>query len=297
MIYYHLKRSGAHYGTCRRDVLIDEIAGKLDKDKMSKTISKSAGLMAVCAIFMLNMSVTTFFNVAKQNLAPTDPKTAAAPPAPLSDAEGSRPARARVLAFKYLMAADAVTFASSLLAALCSTFAGFSIMDRPARFLYLNITTSSLQIACLGLVAIFILAAYLAFVPVDLNIATVACVLPFVAIIPQLTAQTILMLRHTLTLLRRRFFPKLGLFFETYFPAPRFTRTTTTTVSPATKATMEAIWRCLLTAITYLLLTPITAIMRLTIAILGGRMLLPVGVLVVAFLPMHLFYITYQHKS
>jgi hypothetical protein len=178
--------------------LNDEVAGKLDKDKLSETISKSAGLMAVCAIFMLNMSVTTFFNVAKQHLAPTD--TAAAPvPVPVGAIEGWS-ARVRVRAFKALIAFDAFTFASSLLAALCSTFAGFSIMDRPTRFLYLSIAGFSLQIACLSLVAIFVLAAYLAFAPVDPHIATLACVLPLAAVTPQLMTPFILLMLHAWTI-------------------------------------------------------------------------------------------------
>ncbi|CAN6244285.1 unnamed protein product [Urochloa humidicola] len=229
LIYYHLKLSGAHYGACRRDDLKGEIQGKVDKEKLSETISKSAGLMAVCAIFMLNISVTTFFNVAKQHLTPADPNTAtvvaAAPalaPVGAGAAEG-RSARTRENTFKALIAFDAITFACSVLAAFCCTFAGFSIMDRAARFTFLSIAGFCLQIACMGVVAVFVLAAYLAFTPVDPHIATLACVLPLIAVAPQVLTPSILLIFHAWTLSHRFFqkyiLPRLKRFFGTCLPA------------------------------------------------------------------------------
>ncbi|CAL5058322.1 unnamed protein product [Urochloa decumbens] len=230
LIYYHLKLSGAHYGACRRDDLKGEIEGKLDKEKLSETISKSAGLMAVCAIFMLNISVTTFFNVAKQHLTPTDPTTAtaaatAASPAlaPVGATAEGRSARTRDHTFKALIAFDAITFACSVLAAFCCTFAGFSIMDRPARFAFLSTAGFCLQIACMGVVAVFVLAAYLAFAPVDPRIATLACVLPLIAVAPQVLTPSVLLIFHAWTLSHRFFkkhiFPRLTRFFVTSLPA------------------------------------------------------------------------------
>jgi hypothetical protein len=144
--------------------------------------------------------VTTFFNIAKQHLTPTDLNATAAPVPVVSAAEG------RVRAFKALVVFDAITFASSLLAVFCFTFAGFSITDRQVRFLCLSIAELCFPIACGSLFATFVFAANLALTPVDRHIALVFCVLPLAAFTPLLIIQTTLLLLHGRAVLRRRFF-------------------------------------------------------------------------------------------
>jgi hypothetical protein len=200
LIKYHLRLSGSDHGTYRRDLLKgeDKARGELDQDKLSESISKSAGLTAVCAIFMLNISVATFYNVAKQNLSADAVALPPPPPPPLIS-------RARGRAFRALIVSDALTFASSSLSAFCSIFAGFSTMDRPTRLVHLAIAGFSLRIACLAVVAVFVLAAYLAFAPIDPHIAAAACVLPLLAVSPQLLTPFIILLLHEQALLRRLF--------------------------------------------------------------------------------------------
>lgn len=200
LIKYHLRLSGSDHGTYRRDLLKgeDKARGELDQDKLSESISKSAGLTAVCAIFMLNISVATFYNVAKQNLSADAVALPPPPPPPLIS-------RARGRAFRALIVSDALTFASSSLSAFCSIFAGFSTMDRPTRLVHLAIAGFSLRIACLAVVAVFVLAAYLAFAPIDPHIAAAACVLPLLAVSPQLLTPFIILVLHEQALLRRLF--------------------------------------------------------------------------------------------
>ncbi|PWZ17181.1 hypothetical protein Zm00014a_024403 [Zea mays] len=200
LIKYHLRLSGSDHGTYRRDLLKgeDKARGELDQDKLSESISKSAGLTAVCAIFMLNISVATFYNVAKQNLSADAVALPPPPPPPLIS-------RARGRAFRALIVSDALTFASSSLSAFCSIFAGFSTMDRPTRLVHLAIAGFSLRIACLAVVAVFVLAAYLAFAPIDPHIAaaafivTVATVIGVIAIICGIIAAIVFAIIHFVT--------------------------------------------------------------------------------------------------
>lgn len=160
--------AGAKFGTCRKDEQY-MAAKQLDKENLSDKLTKFAGPMAVCAIFMLNISVAAFFSIAKSYLPSADPNAAPAP-APMAVSNSKR-------AFKALIISDTIAFSSAALAAFCSTFAALSVMDRPMRLLYLRTGGTALQIASMAVVAVFILAVYLAFGPVDSTLPTVAGVL------------------------------------------------------------------------------------------------------------------------
>lgn len=135
LLYHHLWLVGADFGARRRDDLVAEMAESQPddmKEKLSETMTKTAGVMAVCAIFMLNIAVTAFFNVAKP---------------------GTRSG-----AFVALVVSDAVAFGASMLSAFCSTFTGLSVMNRRTRLAYLRVAGLSLVMASLAVVAVFVLA-------------------------------------------------------------------------------------------------------------------------------------------
>lgn len=128
---------------------------------------------------MLNIAVTAFFNVAK--------------PGTSTRSSG---------AFVALVVSDAVAFGASMLSAFCSTFAGLSIMDRRTRLAYRRVAGLSLVMASLAVVAVFVLATYLAFATVYPRLSTPLCALALAAIAPQV-APIFLVLLHMRTLLHR----------------------------------------------------------------------------------------------
>lgn len=196
LISLHLRLAGAKFGTCRKD---EHMAAKLDKENLSDKMTKFAGPMAVCAIFMLNISVAAFFSIAKSYLPSADPNA----PAPM-DAAGavSKSKSNAARAFKALIISDTIAFSSAALSAFCSTFAALSVIDRPTRLLCLRIGGSAFQIASMAVVAVFVLSVYLAFGPVDSVLPTVAGVLGLVALSPQ-CIPLFFMILHAWTLIYR----------------------------------------------------------------------------------------------
>ncbi|XP_071675709.1 uncharacterized protein [Lolium perenne] len=124
LISFHLWLARAKFGTCRKD---KHMAAKLDKENLSDKMTKFAGPMAVCAIFMLNISVAAFFSIAKSYLPSADPNAAA------GAVSKSKSNAAR--AFKALIISDIIAFSSAALTAYCGTFAGLSYTWRLDRLI------------------------------------------------------------------------------------------------------------------------------------------------------------------
>jgi hypothetical protein len=147
-----------------------------DKEKHSEVLSKSAGLWAVCAVLILNISFAAPFNISKFYL---DPSTEFYP--------FPSPSTSNIHAgFSTFIIADAFAFAFSLAATFWLSFAGLSIIDTRTRVIYLNNGSICLSAAVYSMVIVFLLGICAVVAHVDAIITSVACVIALGGIIPLL---------------------------------------------------------------------------------------------------------------
>lgn len=146
---YTLVLAGADYSTCRSDHLSTNVR-KTDKDKESKSIGKSAGQLAVCAVLILTIAVAAPFNVTKF----------------YNDQKKEVQGVSTSLAFRIFVISDVMAFTFSAVAVSCCTLAGFSSMDRGTRLVHLITGVAFLWLAALSLVIVFATGVYVAVAPV-----------------------------------------------------------------------------------------------------------------------------------
>jgi hypothetical protein len=175
---YDLILAGADYGTCRRDQFATEMA-KHDREKESKSIGKSAGLVAVCAVLILTIAFAAPFAMTRLY--------------GLSVSSSQR-SSSRSFAYRLIMICDAMAFAFSAIATSCCTFAGFSFTDRKTRYSYLALGGMSLRFASLSIIIVFAAGVYLAVAPIDAWITVAVCPFGLLAIIPQLMPVFVMLL-------------------------------------------------------------------------------------------------------
>nr|XP_051189937.1 uncharacterized protein LOC127303220 [Lolium perenne] len=137
-----------------------------DKEKHSEVLSKSAGLGAVCAVLILNISFAAPFNISKLYL---DPST--------SNIQ---------VGFSTFIIADAFAFAFSMAATFWLSFAGLSIVDMRTRVIYLNKGSICLSSAVYSMVIVFLLGICAVVGHVDAIITIAACVIALGGLIPLL---------------------------------------------------------------------------------------------------------------
>ncbi|XP_044969144.1 protein ACCELERATED CELL DEATH 6-like [Hordeum vulgare subsp. vulgare] len=141
-VLYGLLVAGADYCTCRSD----HLATEPDEEKKSEVITKSAGLVVVCAALILNTSLTMPFSVSNLYRNPE------------KDIK-------RVVAYNIFIMSDALAFAFSAIAISCSTFAGLSSLEQRTRLSYRNAGALSLCAAALFIILVFMAGMYVAVGP------------------------------------------------------------------------------------------------------------------------------------
>ncbi|RLM69001.1 hypothetical protein C2845_PM17G14080 [Panicum miliaceum] len=141
---YDLIVAGASRSARRLDHFATQLPPKQDMDKEWDKVGKSASVLAVCAVLILNAAIALPFNVAARYN------------------EQQRPTRSRTLVFRGFLASDAVAFLSSSVATICCTYAGFAAAGN-MRAPYLYIGAGCLMFASLAIVGAFSLGMYAAF--------------------------------------------------------------------------------------------------------------------------------------
>uniref|UniRef100_A0A0D9W2K1 PGG domain-containing protein n=1 Tax=Leersia perrieri TaxID=77586 RepID=A0A0D9W2K1_9ORYZ len=195
-ILYDLVLAGADLGTCRWDHLKSK-KEEADRGHLSKAISKSAGLLAVCSVLILNIAFAAAFNVANSYNSFSHERTAR------RQSINTRRSRARKHAFKAFVLSDSLAFLFSSVTTFCCTFAGFSTMDKRTRSGYLVMGFRFLRYSAVSMIAVFMLGLYVVVEPVDVRIATVACVFALVAVSVLFMTPVVTMLLHMWFLSRR----------------------------------------------------------------------------------------------
>jgi hypothetical protein len=186
---YALILAGADYGTCRRDHLATNVE-KLDREKESELISKSAGPVAVCAVLILTTAFAAPFSVTKFY----DRKV-------LTEKDLNM-----AFAYRTFVMSDAMAFAFSAVAISCSTLAGFSFTNnRGRRSVYLGAGVASLCSAAVCIVVVFTAGVYVAVAPVvDVPTDVFVCIFGALAVFIVVQLMPLLMMfRHTEALIVR----------------------------------------------------------------------------------------------
>ncbi|XBH97659.1 hypothetical protein VPH35_127304 [Triticum aestivum] len=177
----------AEYGTGRWDHFSTNFT-TADKEKNSEAISKSAGLMAVCAVLILNVAFAAPFNVSKFYID--------------SSNASSTLGRAKMHVYKAFMVSDALAFVFSAAATSCCTLAGISVADRNTRFTHLAVGWLLLELAALCMLAVFMSGVYVVASPVGFRFAITACAFAILATLPHFTMSAMLFL-SVRTLIKR----------------------------------------------------------------------------------------------
>ncbi|XP_039822217.1 ankyrin repeat-containing protein At2g01680-like [Panicum virgatum] len=140
---YDLVVAGASRSARRLDHFAAQLPPRHDVDMELDKVGKSASVLAVCAVLILNAAIALPFNVAARY-------------------HEQPPTRTRTLVFKGFLASDAMAFLCSTVATICCTYAGFSpVGNMRARYLYVG--AGCLMYASLAIVGAFSLGMYAAF--------------------------------------------------------------------------------------------------------------------------------------
>ena len=117
---YDLVVAGASRSARRLDHLAAQFPANDDMEKKWKKVGKSASVLAVCAVLILNAAIALPFNVAARY-------------------HEQPPTRTRTLVFKGFLASDAMAFLCSTVATIYCTYAGFApVGNMRAHYLYVG---------------------------------------------------------------------------------------------------------------------------------------------------------------
>ncbi|XP_048554224.1 uncharacterized protein LOC125535220 [Triticum urartu] len=138
-IFFDLLHGGGDFGVGSWDQLAKDVV-KPDWEKESERVGKSASMLAVCAVLILNAALLAPFNVIKQM---------------------DKDAPFNMLAFQTFVVSDSIAFVCSAAATYFCARAGFAMSDGWARLKNLITGTFALVVAALGLMITVALALFL----------------------------------------------------------------------------------------------------------------------------------------
>ncbi|CAM0908087.1 unnamed protein product [Alopecurus aequalis] len=138
-IYFDLLHGGGSFGVCSWDSLAGTVV-EPDWEKESERVSKSASMLAVCAVLILNIALLAPFNVLKQQ-------------------DRNKPFN--VVAFQTFVVSDSMAFVCSVAATFFCARAGFAMSDGWTRLKNLITGIYALGLAALALIITVGLALFL----------------------------------------------------------------------------------------------------------------------------------------